>query len=80
MFNWSAFTLFLYMVMRMSGFVMFNPFFGRNGIPAMFQAGFIGLMSVSTYYMYDGAIAMPVLWWSSWCIWCWSWGWDFWYL
>ena len=59
MFNLSACTLFLYMVMRMSGFVLFNPFFGRNGIPAMFQAGFIGLMSVSTYYAYDGAVAMP---------------------
>ena len=59
MFNWSAFTLFLYMVMRMSGFVMFNPFFARNNIPTMFQAGFIGIMSVSMYYLYDGAVAMP---------------------
>ena len=59
MFNWSAFTLFLYMLMRMSGFVLFNPFFARRNIPTMFQAGFIGLMSVSMYYMYDGSIAMP---------------------
>ena len=38
MFNWTAFTLFLFIAMRMSGFVMFSPIFGRSGIPTSFGA------------------------------------------
>ena len=59
MFDWGALTLFLYITMRVSGFVMFNPVFGRRGIPAFFTAGFIGLLSVSAFYAYDGAVAVP---------------------
>ena len=54
MFNWTAFTLFLFIVMRMSGFVLFNPIFGRNGIPAIFQAGFILMLSWMVYSVYGG--------------------------
>ena len=49
MFDWGAFTLFLLILMRMSGFVLFNPIFGRAGIPQMFQAGFIGALSVAVF-------------------------------
>ena len=59
MFNWGAFTLFLFILMRISGFVLFNPLFGRNGIPAIFQAGFIGLLSIAVYYAYGGSAAAP---------------------
>ncbi len=60
MFNWSAFTLFLFIAMRMSGFVLFNPLFGRNGMPNIFKAGFILLLSWSAYGVYGGgSIAIP---------------------
>ena len=59
MFDWGAFTLFLYILMRMSGFIMFNPVFGRNGIPAMFQAGLIAILSLTTFYAYGGSSPVP---------------------
>ncbi len=60
MFNWTAFTLLLFIVMRMSGFVLFNPIFGRNGVPNIFRAGFILMLSWMTYSVYGGAaIEMP---------------------
>ncbi len=59
MFNWSAFTLFLYIVMRMSGFVMFSPIFGRSGIPAMAKAGFILMLSVAVYGHHAQPVTVP---------------------
>ena len=54
MFNWTAFTLFLFIAMRMSGFVMFNPIFARSGIPATFRAGFILMLTWMVYGVYGG--------------------------
>ncbi|MBQ9647605.1 MAG: flagellar biosynthetic protein FliR [Oscillospiraceae bacterium] len=54
MFNWTAFTLLLFIIMRMSGFVLFNPIFGRSGIPASFQTGFILMLSWMVYGVYGG--------------------------
>ena len=45
MFNWTAFTLLLFIIMRMAGFVLFSPIFGRAGVPAMFRLGFILMLS-----------------------------------
>lgn len=59
MFNWGAFTLFLFIAMRMSGFVLFNPIFGRSGIPGMVKAGFILMLAVSVYYAYGGELEAP---------------------
>lgn len=60
MFNWTAFTLLLFIVMRMSGFVMLNPVFGRAGIPNLFKAGFILMLSWMVYAVYGGEqIAVP---------------------
>ena len=60
MFNWSAFTLFLFIAMRMSGFVLFNPVFGRNGVPNLFRAGFILMLSWMVYGAYGGgSVAVP---------------------
>ncbi|MBQ6208125.1 MAG: flagellar biosynthetic protein FliR [Oscillospiraceae bacterium] len=59
MFNWSAFTLFLYMLMRMSGFILFSPFFGRNGVPMLFRGGMIALLSVTAYAMSEQVVAVP---------------------
>ena len=54
MFNWTAFTLLLFIIMRMSGFVMFSPIFARSGIPAIFQAGFVLMLSWMVYGVYGG--------------------------
>jgi len=59
MFDWGAFTLFLYILMRMSGFVLFNTIFGRRGIPNMFKAGLILMMAISVYYSYGGTAEVP---------------------
>ncbi|MBE7009206.1 MAG: flagellar biosynthetic protein FliR [Ruminococcaceae bacterium] len=60
MFNWTSFTLLLFIIMRMTGFVLFSPIFGRNGLPRMFQAGFILMLSWMTYSVYgDAAIRVP---------------------
>ena len=59
MFNWSAFTLFLYIMMRMSGFIMFSPFFGRNGVPALFQGGMITFLSITAYSMTEQVVNVP---------------------
>ncbi len=61
MVDWSALTLFLFILARMSGFVLFNPLFSRSGIPAFFQAGFALLLTVTVYYGYGGEPAeVPV--------------------
>ncbi len=59
MFNWGAFTLFLYVAMRMSGFVLFNPLFGRAGLPGIFKAGMVLVLASSVYSAQDGAAPVP---------------------
>ena len=54
MFNWTAFTLLLFIIMRMSGFVMFSPIFGRSGVPATFRMGFVLMLSWMVYGVYGG--------------------------
>lgn len=46
MIDWAELTLFMYIIARMSGFVLFNPIFGRSGIPASFRAGMTLALSV----------------------------------
>ena len=59
MFDWTALTLFLYVVMRMSGFVLFNPLLGRTGIPAFWKAGLILALSLSVSAASRAAPALP---------------------
>lgn len=59
MVNWGAFTLFLYIIMRMSGFVLFSPLYGRSGMPAIVQSGFILALSTAAYSFYDGPVPGP---------------------
>ncbi len=60
MFNWTAFTLLLFILMRMAGFVFLNPLFGRSGMPRMFQAGFVLMLSWMAYSLYGTqSIAVP---------------------
>lgn len=47
MFDWSVITLILYIIARMSGFVLFNPILGRSNIPAAYRTGFTLVLSIS---------------------------------
>lgn len=44
-----GFLLFSLILMRMSGFVVLNPIFGRRNIPAFVKSGFIMVLSVSVF-------------------------------
>ncbi len=55
MLEWGSLTLFLYILMRMSGFVLLNPLFGRNNVPGIYKAGFIMLLTVVVASTYTGA-------------------------
>lgn len=57
--DWGAFTLFLLIFMRMSGFIAFNPIFSREGVPTTFQAGFVFLLAVTVYAFEGGRVALP---------------------
>lgn len=50
MYDESQLVLFMFMLMRMTGFVVFSPIFGRKGIPNLVKAGFIFTLTVSVYY------------------------------
>lgn len=45
----SEFIFFCLVMMRMSGFVLFNPVLGRNNIPALFRTGLVMVLSVLVY-------------------------------
>ena len=58
--NWSVLTLFLLITARMTGFVLFNPLFGRRGIPGMVKAGLILMLSLTVYSAAPGQqVQMP---------------------
>lgn len=57
MIDWGQLTLFLYIFMRMTGFVLFNPLLGRRNIPGLVRAGFIMVLSVTVISMYQNAAA-----------------------
>ncbi len=42
-------TLFSLILMRMSGFILFNPILGRRNIPAIVKAGFIFILTLLVY-------------------------------
>lgn len=45
----TEFLFFCLVMMRMSGFVLFNPVFGRNNIPALFRTGLAMVLTVLVY-------------------------------
>ncbi len=59
MFDWERITLFLYILMRMSGFVLFSPILARNGIPALVRGGFVMVFTVSVTAMTPGGLPVP---------------------
>lgn len=50
MYSEAQLVLFLFILMRMTGFVMFNPIFGRNGMPNLVKSGFILTLTVTVYF------------------------------
>lgn len=60
MVDWQALTLFLYIMARMSGFILFNPLLGRRNIPGIVRAGFILTLSVMVASMSGQVARTPV--------------------
>ena len=59
MIDWTQLTLFLFITMRMSGFILFNPILGRRTIPGLFRSGFILAFSVFAMSLAPGGIPIP---------------------
>lgn len=57
--DWGAFTLFLLILMRMSGFIVLNPIFSRDGVPKMTTAGLVLILSVVVYSIEGGRVTVP---------------------
>lgn len=57
--DWGAFTLFLLIFMRMSGFIVLNPLFGREGVPKTLQAGLVFIFAVLIYGLEGGRVDIP---------------------
>lgn len=57
--EWTALTLFMMITGRMTGFVVFNPLFGRRGIPNIVKAGFILLLSICVFATNPGLTEVP---------------------
>lgn len=48
-------TLFSLILMRMSGFILFNPILGRRNIPTIVKSGFIFILTLAVYAFSEGA-------------------------
>ena len=59
MIDWRELTLFIYIVARVSGFVLFSPLLGRNSIPALVRSGFILVLAVFTASITAQSVAEP---------------------
>ena len=57
--EWADLTLLMMILARMSGFVLFNPLFGRQSIPGLVKSGLILLLSVTAYTMTDYRPEVP---------------------
>lgn len=49
--DWPSLTLFLLIIGRMTGCIVFNPLLGRRGIPGIVKAGFVLLLSLCIFPM-----------------------------
>lgn len=57
--DWAEVTLFFLIMARMSGFVLFNPLFGRQTIPRIVKSGLILLLSITAFSMTSYRPAVP---------------------
>lgn len=61
MIDWTRLTLFLFILARMSGFILFNPILGRRTIPGIFRAGMVLVFTVFVAATAEQAtVRMPV--------------------
>ena len=60
MIDWSELTLFLYILARISGFILFNPLLGRRNIPGPFRSGMILVFSVFVVTTTQQTAPVPV--------------------
>ena len=54
MISWASLTTFLYLMTRISGFVLLSPILGRKTIPGIVRGGMILVLSVFIYPVMDG--------------------------
>ncbi len=59
MIDWGRLTLILYILMRMSGFVLFNPILGRRNFPGIFQTGLILVLTWTVSAFTPGTAPVP---------------------
>ena len=59
MIDWGRWTLLLYILMRMSGFVLFSPIFGRRNFPGIFQSGLILVLAWTVAGFTSGTAPLP---------------------
>lgn len=52
-------TLLLFVVARMSGFVLFNPVLGRSTMPAIFRGGLVMVLSMFAFSVARSAVGAP---------------------
>lgn len=57
--DWAEITLFLVVLARMSGFVLFSPLLGRRDIPGLFKSGMILALSLTAFSMAGEGPAVP---------------------
>lgn len=57
--DWAQVNLLLLILARMSGFILFTPLLGRQGIPNLVKSGLILLLSVTAYSMTAYRPAVP---------------------
>ncbi len=57
--DWAEVTLFLLILSRMSGFVLFNPLFGRQSLPGIVKSGLVLLLSFTAFPMTIYRPAVP---------------------
>ena len=60
MIDWAAVTLFLYILARMSGFVLFNPLLSRSNLPVLYRIGIILVFSVFVGGTVSQTVQVPV--------------------
>ena len=60
MIDWAELTVFLYIMARISGFILFNPLLGRRNIPDPFRAGMTLVLSVFTASLTVQTVSVPV--------------------
>lgn len=59
MIDWAQFTIFLYILMRMAGFVLFNPILGRQSIPGMVRVGFSLVLALAVTSFTTQTVEIP---------------------